>query len=496
MFTFFSIKSLPIFLVLLHLLVADKKRARVMKKTFSILITMILILTVTRVLPSQKFVTQQPTVWHIGVARVDVTPTDSLWMAGYAARDHAAEGTLHPLWAKAMVFQDDNGNKGVIVTTDLLGFPKNISDTIKKKCREEYNLAKSQIILSSSHTHTGPVLREGLYDIYDLSELQIEKIDQYSERLEKQIVDLVGQALENVQPAVLLANNGVVRFQVNRRNNSSSTLSSQSDLNGPNDYAVPILRAQTEGGHLAAVLFGYACHPTVLSSYYWSGDYPGFAQLELEEKLAGTMALFFQGCGADQNPLPRRTVGLAKQYGLELAAAVQNVVTNSADTLDSELQMAYEEIELELSQTPNTQSLQKLAEKKNGYQQRWAKRMLKRIKNGESIETSYPYPIQVWRMGQQAIFVLGGEVVIDYAIQLKRIFGENTFVMGYANDVMGYIPSVRVLREGGYEGLTSQIVYGLSAAWTADIENKIIHQCIKLAGEIGIKMPEAELVTK
>ena len=69
--------------------------------------------------------------------------------------------------------------------------------------------------------------------------------------------------------------------------------------------------------------FGYACHPTVLDGYEWSGDYPGFAQIELEKSYPGTVAMFFQGTGADMNPLPRRTVPLAQQYGEELAAAVQ-----------------------------------------------------------------------------------------------------------------------------------------------------------------------------
>ena len=122
--------------------------------------------------------------------------------------------------------------------------------------------------------------------------------------------------------------------------------------------------------------------------------------------------------------------------------------------------------------------------------------MLGRIENGEQLETAYRYPVQVWRIGEQALFVLGGEVVVDYAIELKRIFGENIFVMGYANDVMSYIPSTRILREGGYEGLSSQIVYGLPAAWSASIENEIIHACIELAEKVGVKMPAAELVAE
>ena len=117
---------------------------------------------------------------------------------------------------------------------------ENISDNIREQCKEKYQLTKSQIILSSSHTHSGPVIRESLYHIYPFSNNQIEKIENYSVLLENYIVTLIGKAFDNMIPAQLFSDNGVVRFQINRRNNNSETLSTQTDLNGPNDFAVPV----------------------------------------------------------------------------------------------------------------------------------------------------------------------------------------------------------------------------------------------------------------
>jgi hypothetical protein len=382
----------------------------------------------------------------------------------------------------------------VLVSTDLLGFPKTISDKIFEQCQQRYQLTKSQIILSSSHTHTGPVLREGLYHIYPISEKHISQIEEYSDQLEIDIVNLIGEALQDMVSVQLFSGNGVVRFQVNRRNNNAGTLSAQEDLNGPNDYAVPVLQVRGTNGDLLAIAFGYACHPTVLNTYEWSGDYPGFAQLSLEEKYPGSTALFFQGCGADQNPLPRREVALAQQYGYELAAAVERVMSDSIEAIPSDLRTGYSEIELSLTSHPTTEMLEQLASETNiAYHRRWAEQTLDKLKKRESLPISYPYPIQVWRLGNQSIFTLGGEVVVDYAIELKRIFGQDVFVMGYCNDVMGYIPSTRILREGGYEGATSQIVYGLPSTWTADIEARIIYQMVQLAEEVGIEMPEKAL---
>ena len=439
----------------------------------------------------------QSDVWQTGVARVDITPTDSLWLAGYAIRDHIVEGTLHKLWAKALAIKDENGKQCVLITTDLLGLPKNISDNIRLQCKKKYHLERSQIILSSSHTHSGPVLRESLYNVYPLTSDQIEKINRYSDQLEKQIIDLIGQALENMVPSQLYSNNGVVRFQVNRRNNDASELTVQTQLNGPNDYAVPVLEVRKTDGDLFATAFGYACHPTVLDSYQWSGDYPGFSQLSLEEKYPDVTALFFQGCGADQNPLPRRSLSLAEQYGQELAIAVERVIEDESDPIQSDLITGYSEVELYFSSPPSKQTLERISKDTTVvYYQKWAKQMLGKIKESEPLPTSYPYPVQIWKLGNQTIIALGGEVVIDYAIELKRIFGEDIFVMSYCNDVMGYIPSLRVLREGGYEGAGSQIVYDLPGTWQADIEVRIINEVIKLAQEMGLKIPKSKLFPK
>jgi len=439
----------------------------------------------------------QGTLWQAGIARVDITPKDSLWLAGYASRDHAAEGTLHKIWVKALALKDVKGNRGVLVTSDLLGFPKNISDNIRTQCKKKYGLTKAQIVLSSSHTHSGPVLRNSIYHIYPLTEKRIELIEKYSDDLEKKIVTLIGQALNNMIPARIFSGNGVVRFQINRRNNNAATLSTQSDLKGPNDYAVPVLQVKKTNGDLLSIAFGYACHPTVLNICKWSGDYPGFAQLALEKKYPGVNAMFFQGCGADQNPLPRRSIALAEQYGEELTAAVKRVINEKGEAQPAELKMTYSEIELYFSSPPDKEALQKAAEDNSiSYRQKWAKQMLDKMEAGIPFPKSYPYPLQVWKVGNQAIFILGGETVIGYSIALKRIFGENIFVLSYSNDVMNYIPTTRVLREGGYEGAGAPVVYGLPAAWQADIENRIIHKVIQLSNKIGIKMPGTEILSK
>jgi hypothetical protein len=102
--------------------------------------------------------------------------------------------------------------------------------------------------------------------------------------------------------------------------------------------------------------------------------------------------------------------------------------------------------------------------------------LLATLDAGGRLPQTYPYPVQAWRLGAELTWVfLGGEVVVDYSLRLKRNLGSSrTWVSAYCNDVMAYIPSLRVLKEGGYEGGGAMVYYGLPASWAETVEEQII----------------------
>ncbi|WP_202927869.1 neutral/alkaline non-lysosomal ceramidase N-terminal domain-containing protein [Cyclobacterium roseum] len=424
--------------------------------------------------------------WKIGTDKFKITPQAPLWMAGYGHRNQPAQGKFSELWIKVVAFEDQQGNSAVLLTSDLLGFPGEMSEKIRRVIHEKHGLTKSQVILNSSHTHSGPVLEAALYDIYPLDEEQRQHISEYSRQLEQDIVESVGRALENREPSRVYAGNGTARFQVNRRNNKESEIHLLTELKGPIDHAVPVIKITDLQDNLTAVVFGYACHPTVLSQYSWSADYPGYAQEALEANHPGAMALFFQGAAGDQNPLPRRTLPLARQYGSALAAAVERVLEEDMKSLEPELSHAYEEIDLALNPPMSRETLETMIAEENGYMKRWAERMLEEQQRGQKPDSSYPFPIQIWKLGEQVLFSMGGESTIGYANRLKAKYGPEVFVMAYSNDVMGYIPTETILKEGGYEGYSSQMVYGLHNTWKAGLEAQILSAFDTLARQLTI----------
>lgn len=412
-------------------------------------------------------------LWKAGCARTIITPKEPMWMAGFAARTAPSEGTLADLWAKALTLEDAEGNRAVLVTADILGFPKDLSDDIRDYVRRKYGFDRSRIILSASHTHSGPVLGDALYFIYPMKEADRKIVRRYTSQFKNQIVNLIDASMQQLEPVRIETGMGQVNFAVNRRNNKERALTPTTELKGPYDHAVPVLKIERPDGTLKTIIFGYSCHPTVLSGQLFSGDYAGFAQTEIEKLNPGVQAMFFQGTGADQNPLPRHKVSLAVQYGKQLAASVKQVLSEDMVPQESRLRTHYAEIELPLDEPISRKQLEKLATG-NTYESRWAQGVLGRGEKVVPPLKAYPYPISVWTIGAQRLVALGGEVVSGYSIRLKQLYGNDLFVMGYANDVMNYIPTTVIWDEGGYEGMTASRVYALPARWTRDVEERII----------------------
>ena len=238
---------------------------------------------------------------------------------------------------------------------------------------------------------------------------------------------------------------------------------------------------------LTAILFGYACHPTTLRFEKWCGDYPGFAQIALEKNHPEATALFFTGCGGDQNALPRREVSLCEQYRNRLADAVEKTLRHRLKPIPSELRTVFEFVDLDYFKSPTRKELEEDFHDDQHIRSRWAKRMLKKMDASEKFASSYPYPIQVWKLGGILHWIsLGGEAIVDYSLRFKKEFGANTWVFGYANVLVAYIPSFRVYKEGGYEGGAFLYEYGHPAKrWAGDVEERVVGTVNRLVRKVA-----------
>lgn len=421
--------------------------------------------------------------WQAGTARVAITPKQPMWMSGYASRTKPSEGAIHDLWAKALAIRDPRGKTVLLVTLDVVGIDRDLSNRVRDALRKAHGLGRDRIVLACSHTHCGPVVGTNLLTMYRIDDAERRRIADYTRWLEEAVVKVAGEALSHLAESRLSWGVGRCDFAVNRRANPEKDvprLRERLALQGPDDHDVPVLRVSRPDGSLLSVVFGYACHCTVLDFNKFCGDYAGFAQTEIESRHPGATAMFVAGCSGDQNPIPRRALELAERYGKQLAADVETVLSAPLQPIERGLATSYEEIPLAFAAIPTREQLEKDTREANFYLANRARHLLEVLSSRGHIEATYPYPVQAWKLDGLTWIFLGGEVVVDYSLRLKRNLGSTrTWVSAYCNDVMAYIPSRRVLKEGGYEGATAMIYYGQPSPWAETVEEAIIAAVVR-----------------
>jgi hypothetical protein len=324
---------------------------------------------------------------------------------------------------------------------------------------------------------------------YELSAQQEADVRQYVAGLEAKLVELIGQALKDVAPARVSYSHGRAGFAMNRRLPTAKGYQNSPYPDGPVDHDVPVLRVDDAQGKLRAVLFGYACHNTTLSFYQYCGDYAGFAQQYVEEAHPGATALFITGCGGDQNPYPRGKLEQAQQHGRALANAVEAALLPVPRPVHGPLRAAFDEVTLQLVPPATRDELMQSLESKDRFARRKARLFLDELEKNGAIRSTYAYPIQVVQFGKDlTLIAMAGETVIDYALRLKReITGGTVWVAGYSNDVFGYVPSVRVLKEGGYEAGDAFRYSIVPGPFAPSVEERIVGKVQDLVRRVRAK---------
>jgi hypothetical protein len=448
--------------------------------------------------------------WNAGAAAVVITPQEPTWLSGYSSRTAPAEGKVHDLFAKALAIEDAAaGARLVVVTLDLGSVSREITDAVFKEVSQRHGLKREGLILNCSHTHCAPEVAAERRVFHALPDAEEAKLVKYIEWLKGRIVEAIDGAFRDLAPARLTVSKSSADFGRNRRlPTPTGYVNSQND-EGVTDHDMPVLRVTDAAGKLRAVLFGYACHNTTLAFQLYCGDYAGFAQQHLEEAHPDAKALFFMGCGGDQNPYPRhgpRGLEYCKQHGKSLADAVEKALAGGQREVRGRLRLAYEVATLDLEPLPPLEKLQADAKDGKDHRQRKAQYLLDRLAKEGKIEMTQRCPLHAARFGDDLLLIaISGETVVDYSLRCKKDFGGKgaggngsgngadrkaagapfVWVSGYNDDVFAYLPSQRVLREGGYEGRDG-IIHQLTPTPFADsVEERVMGAIGRLVEKVS-----------
>ena len=443
--------------------------------------------------------------WKAGMGRRDITPrTQPIWLSGFGVRTRPSEGVLRRIFATALALDDGSATMSIMVSAEILGFTREMSEDIGRQISARFGIDPNRITLTATHNHSAPVNTGVIPIVYNLTVEQQRIVDDYTIEMKGAIVESVGDAIADLAPAKLEFGQGLAGFGVNRRRARPKCR----QLPAPVDHDVPVLVIRRPDGTMRGAVFGYACHTTTLANYMISGDYAGFAQDEVEKLYPGSLTLFVLGCAGDINPLPRGSVEQAHIFGEILAHAVCDVIEDRMDKVCGRLEITRNEAVLHYGKLPTKEDLEgeltdiatedqwllhqttivpprfrlpreeaaRVAQTLVANERKSIRLQLDRLREEGVLPDHCRLPLCVWSFGETFVWIhIGGEPVVDYSLRLKAEYGwDRTWVSGYYHDLVCYIPSLRVLREGDYEGTEGMREYGHPAAFDGLVEDTII----------------------
>lgn len=416
--------------------------------------------------------------WQAGVAKLDITPDFPVRLSGYGSRTGPHEGVAMRIHAKALALKWTNDEPLVMLTVDNCGVPAALRTAVLANLAEtSHKLANERFALHSSHTHCAPLVNGVLGFLFgtDLPPEEQAAVDRYTALLTERMTEVVKAALKDLKPAQVDRGTGRASFALNRRLKTETGYANSPNYAGVRDHDLPVLRVRSPEGKLRALFTSYACHCTTLSINQIHPDWAGTAQKELELRFPGAIALTAIGCGADQNPYPRREMTHVTAHGVDLAKGVVTAINQPMQVVSGPVACRTKELALPFDTPPDRAEWQRRTGDKNKWIAHHARHFLGLLDRGETLPTHLPYLVQTWDFNGSLLMVqLPGEVVVDYGLRFKKTYGRGrTWVNAYTNDVPCYIPSQRVWEEGGYEAAGAMTYYGRPTRFASGVEELI-----------------------
>ncbi|HIE97289.1 MAG: neutral/alkaline non-lysosomal ceramidase N-terminal domain-containing protein [Fuerstiella sp.] len=414
--------------------------------------------------------------YNVGVAVVDITPDYPVRLNGFGNRREESEGVSQQIYARALAVSQGDQPPLVLVTLDSLGVRTAMVDEVRRRLKESDGLPPQNLALTFSHSHCTPKVNGACDNIFSMAipTDHQKHIDRYTQELTDHITLAARKAIASRSPARLEWAVGKAGFAKNRRT-----------AGGPVDHDLPLLVVRdADTNEPKAIYVSYACHCVTLSFNKVSGDWAGHAAAMIERRFPGCVGLVSIGAGSDQNPVsrisgdPGDNVEAAERQGIEIASEVERLLSGRLKRISGEPQAVLNTIALPLKNPPTREQLVEQTGKGRQTDRYNATTQLARLDRGEQLISEIDYPIQTWSFGDSfCMNFLAGEVCVDYALRLKsEIDRERFWLNAYCNDFGCYIPSERLLTEGGYGGGAEVPYFALPTTLKAGLEKLIVDE--------------------
>ncbi len=405
-----------------------------------------------------------------GFAAVRITPPPGTRLSGFGDRDFGpagAAGIHDDLFVRALYLSQER-REVLIMGFDLLFFSRDEADRFKGAVGDRLGLPPADILLNTSHTHTGPKVGNWYYTPSD---------PLYLNELEKRIVEAAVQAKRKAAPATLWAGETQTSVPLSRRlKKSDGTILFAPSPDGPTYSRLPLALLKANDGSPVCLLFSVACHASTIKgderANLVSADYPGAAAAELDRLLGKNCALFLQGAGGDAKAsiigqgLKEWRAGTWEDLaaiGKTLASEIDAARSAGLKEVKPGLRTALVEMSLPLGPAPGRDELLRIfggtkskgqdAASSDKARMLWAEEQLSLIDRGFGLPAAAAVLVQGIELGPGLRLVgVEGELTADLGHLIHDFYGSGvTFPLGYSNGARMYLPSSRMIDEGGYE---------------------------------------------
>lgn len=422
----------------------------------------------------------------IGTGIRRITPPIGTAMGGFAFRSHGCEGVRDDLHVRCLWLEDPSSRRLLVIALDLCSLDQAVIGQWKQEIRRRWGLADHEILVNLSHTHSGPLTTRRLYatESSDAS---------YNAMLSERLMEAVNEAAHLEDGCTLHSGQTAIHLGICRRYPDGEGVKWAPYPGGYVERTLTVLTVADRHAQPLCVLFSLAAHPSILTDYLISAEYPGMACQMIASALGGrTMAMFLQGAAGDvkaninadidHGKWQQGTYDHVKRSGRLVADAVLQVIGAQmhevAPAVASALTMA--NLPVGLPADPD--------EYKSFYARfprfhsaapvdQWADYWLSRFRESGCLPLQFACPVQAIRIGSDLNFLaFGGELTSGLALRLRALLPATVrpVFLGYSNGVFGYLPSEQMVREGGYESVHS-IVYSrqLPAPFAPGLEHAL-----------------------
>lgn len=429
------------------------------------------------------------------VVKREMTPDYPVFLAGFWGRDRKSEGITDPIYMKAVLLQ---ANRTLLTLTfDVVGGDRSFVAGIKRALRDKYGLAEEEILINFSHSHSSIFLTgddpEGRRGVYSIGQERVPGVDDtidfsedvaFFQALKRQVLEMAEYGFGHLQEGRLLFGCGKSDAGVSRRFLTETGVAFKPNFEAAIDKELPVFQLIDGRNRLAAVLFAYGCHPSCLGGYRFSADFVGHACRWLEEKYPGAAAVFLQGCGADikaaygaeNGSFKACTLEDMRDIGRSFGEDVAGVLESAQFTpVLCDFGANLKDIELYTEMTDEGEIEAILSDSaKSAARKTMAGRLLKAIRAGTDKRNAGHF-IQSWHLDDETVVIaMEGEIPTEYSLKIKALLkGIKVVVLGYSNGCSTYIPTRKMLREGGYE-TEAWILHGFRGPFAMETEDAII----------------------